>query len=249
MSIFEFPTQDDINRIYSTAPFQSFRDMNKRIFALLDKDESAGEFDVMFKNIETREFLFELHYRLSDIAKSYVLTSYFFEKGIPDEKWFLSPGREGSSIEYFPHFERLHFEIKDWFDYFSDTFYHTFFSALDMVGHLLNIQYGLEIEEEKVSFNRALHELSKKGKPFDTIFEGLAEIRNDPIFSEARRLRNDITHNHLPSSTGLSVTREEGNGWKGIKLGNRNYTPSATIMNNVQKVIGLLERVVILVTE
>ena len=166
MSVLEFPTQADIKRIYPTTPFDH---LNERIFALLKKrrSKSGGGLPGFKKALDSGEFLLQLHYRLMDVAKSYALLSCFFEKGIPDEEWHISPGKSGASIEYFPHFEPMHFEIKDWFDYFSDTFYYKFFSALDMAGHLLNVQHDLGIKQQKVSFHRAVNQLRHKNNGFE----------------------------------------------------------------------------------
>jgi len=110
-----------------------------------------------------------------DVAKSYTLLTCFFEKGIPDEEWHISPSKSGASIEYFPHFEPMHFEIKDWFDYYSDTFYYKLFSALDMVGHLLNVRHELGIEQQQVSFRRAVNQLPDRD---NSLYIALDEIRN-----------------------------------------------------------------------
>jgi hypothetical protein len=248
MSTLDFPTQDEINRIYGTTPFQPFHAMNERIFILLNKENesSTGSYTVFFKSLEATEILDQLRYKLMGAAKSYVLMSYFFEKGIPDDEAYISPGKRGESVEFFPHFEPIHFEVKDWFDYFSDTFYHKLFSALDMVGHLINLQYELGVKQKEVYFNSVVNKLRTKDLH---LYQGLQEIRDDPIYLEANRLRNDIAHNYLPGSTGLSVTREKGDGCEGIKLGIRAYTPSSAIMSNAQKTVDLLERIVALVIE
>ena len=248
MSTSDFPTQDDIKRIYSTAPFQPFRAMRKRIFIPLNKDESStGPLTACLKSIEVTEILEQLHYKIMGAAKSYVLMSYFFEKGIPDDESYISPGKQGESVEFLPHFEPIHFEVKDWFDYFSDTFYYKLFSSLDMVGHFINLQYELGVKPKQVHFNSSL--VNKLHTKDLHLHKGLKEILEDPIYLEANRLRNDITHNYLPGSAGLSVTREKGDGWEGIQLGIRAYTSSSAIMSNVQQAVSLLERIVDLVTE
>jgi hypothetical protein len=163
MSTSDFPTQDDINRIYGTTPFQPFRAMKKRIFMPFNKDESSsGSHTVLFKSLEATEILNQLHYKLMGAAKSYVLMSYFFEKGIPDDESYISPGKRGESVEFFPHFEPIHFEVKDWFDYFSDTFYYKLFSALDMVGHFINLQYELGVKPKYVHFNSVVDKLDQR---------------------------------------------------------------------------------------
>ena len=130
-------------------------------------------------------------------------------------------------------------EIKDWVDYYSDSFYCKLFSALDVIGHLLNVRYELGIKQ--VHFHKVVCRLRDRDS---SLYIGLNEIRESPAFREANRLRNEITHNYLPSSTGMSVTLTQTGGCIGI----RNYTPSAAIVSNAREVIGLLERIVTLVT-
>lgn len=236
MTVLKFPTQHDINKYYGTC---RLKQTNDRILVLLNKNTSTRLFDFAHfkKVIDFKEFLWQLHSRLMDTAKSYSLLSYFFKKGIPDEEWHVSPGNSGASIEYFPHFQPIHYAIKDWFDYYSDVFYYKFFSALDMVGHILNVRYELGIKQSKVSFQSVVVDLRDKDHTLHTMLE---EIINSTVYREGRRFRNNITHNYLPSSTGMSVNMSE----QGGSIGMREYTPSAVIMGNIEEILALLDRVI-----
>jgi len=238
MTVIDFPSQDEWQRFYNATPFET---LSQRIITLANQSSSESGLSGFKKAVDTKEFLLQLQYRLADIAKSYVLLMHFFEKGIPDDEWHISPGKSEASVEYFPHFEPIHFLIKDWFDYYADTFYYQLFSAWDMVGHILNVRYSLGIKQQDVYFHRAMHKLNDKDK---ALYMRLDEIRNHPVFREAKKLRNEIAHNHLPSSTGISVTLNE----KGGGIGIREYTISAAITKNVREVVDLLERAVVLIT-
>lgn len=238
MALIVFPSQDEWQEIYSATPFER---LSQRIVDLANQSSSGGDLLDFKRDMDTKEFLLQLQYRLADTAKSYILLTYFFKKGIPDDEQHISPGRSRASVEYFPHFESIHFLIKDWFDYYADTFYYKLFSAWDMLGHILNARYRLGIIRHNVSFRQAVNKLGKKDK---RLYNHLDEIRNHPAFKEAQRLRNDITHNCLPSSTSMSVTLNE----KGGSIGIREYTTSATITKNAQDVVDLLERAVLFIT-
>lgn len=237
MTVIDFPSQDEWQRIYDATPFER---LSQRIIALANQSSSGRGLSGFKKAIDENEFLLQLQYRLTDIAKSYILLTHFFEKGIPDDEWHISPGKSGSSVEYFPHFEPIHFLIKDWFDYYADTFYYKLFSAWDMLGHILNVRHSLGLKQQDVTFHRAVKKLADKDK---ALYGRLDEMRNHAIFREANRLRNNITHNHLPSSTGISVTLNE----KGGGIGIREYTTSAAITKNVRSIVDLLEKAVILI--
>ena len=45
---------------------------------------------------------------------------FYHRKGIPDDPWFISPGKEGQSVQYLPNFEEKHFWYKSQFDYYAD---------------------------------------------------------------------------------------------------------------------------------
>lgn len=241
MITLEFPSQEDIQKIYSTT---SFDELNALLFRLHSRNDSEDNFNGLTglkQLLDSEGLIWQLHNRLMDVAKSYVLLSYFFEKGIPDDIWFISPGKRDSSIEYFPHFEPIHFMIKDWFDYYSGIFYQQLFSTLDVVGHLLNVQYSLGVSEKKVSFRGVVNRLERHN---NSLYVALDQVRSSPVFLEATQLRNNITHNHLPSSTGLTGTLTENGGNVNIQ----DYMTSDKIFSNVREIIGLLEEVITLVT-
>ena len=156
---------------------------------------------------------------------------FYFCKGIPDDEWYISPGKKGQSVEYFPHFEKQHHLTKAWFDYYADVFYYKLFSAWDTLGHLLNIMYGLEVD--KPSFNRVLKKL-KAIRP--DLYTELKNLEDSPEFEQARKTRHDITHNLLPGHVGPGVQRVSKND---ITFGVGSYTPSAKIKENAIKFLNL----------
>ncbi|HOY10312.1 MAG TPA: Cthe_2314 family HEPN domain-containing protein, partial [Candidatus Omnitrophota bacterium] len=151
-------------------------------------------------------------------------------------RWSVSPGRDGCSVEYFPDFENIHYEIKKWFDYYSDVFYYKLFSALDIVGHILNNTQNLKIKKSKVSFSRSLRKLEGIN---DELFETINSINQNQDFKTAQEIRNDITHNYLPSSVGVSVTIDEKQGI----VGERAYITSCDIINNINSMLKLFKQI------
>ena len=125
---------------------------------------------------------------------------FYFGKGIPDDEWFISPGKKGESIQYYPHFEKKDFLIKAQFDYYADAFYHKLFSAWDTLGHLLNVVYELEIE--RASFDNAVKKL-KTVKP--ALHAKLTAIMDSADFQTMRQFRHSVTHNHLPDTLALGL--------------------------------------------
>lgn len=231
MTFVDFPSQEDLTRIHQQSPCIGFKAQLRELLESLDFGEGIESF---VSSIEFQELVMQLHHREVDAAKSYVMLYYYYEQGIPDDEWFLSPGKDGSSVQYFPHFEERHHHIKDWFDYFSDTFYYKLFSAWDTTGHILNAYFSLGIDEDWVTFSRAINML-RSVQP--DLWMSLDSILESSAYKRARKLRNDITHNYLPGSAGLSLDRKKSETAETITVGIRPYTTSREIMENADEVL------------
>ena len=226
--LLEWPSLYDWERIYEASAFDT-------IFSPLEslqpaRNETGDDFRAFTRKSELDGLLFEVHQRLVDSARSYVLMMFYYGKGIPDARWRISPGRKGQSIEFFPDFEERHFAIKAWFDFFSDTLYYKLFSAWDVLGHVLNVKYDLRAE--RVDFGQAVKALKSKEPG---LHAKLAEVRESAAFQKANKLRNDITHNYLPNTTGFTVRRSGTS----ISVGSKAYVPSGEIVANIQETLPL----------
>ena len=224
---FGFPSHEDWKRIYNDSPFD-------RLFSLLDSFQNKGHasqgIDGFTKAIELHGLIYEVQQRLSDVRRSYILMMFYYKQGIPDQRWYISPGRNGESVQYYPDFEERHFHIKGWFDYYSDTLYYKLFSAWDVVGHILNVKYDLKVD--MVYFGKAVEALKSKHPSLHANFAG---VRESPVFKKASTIRNDITHNYLPNTAGMAVYR----GSKSTTVGLKKYVPSDEIIANVQEILEL----------
>lgn len=230
MRYLDFPSQDEWKRIFKTSPFEQFASYMRKLDEKNRNEPRPGILGLP-KRIEILELTRQLAHRLDDVIKSYVMLVYYYDKGIPDENWYSEDG------EYFPDFNQVHFYVKEWFDYYSDVFYYKLFSAWDLVGHILDVKYDLKVEEKgkKVGFHSAVNALNQKD---NSLYSRLDNIRNHPEFKKASEIRNNITHNYLPSSIGLGVNITE----TGVTVGLRQYITSDEIINNVRETIGLLEQ-------
>src|SRR5687767_8688663 len=108
-----FPSQEQWVRLADDTPYEM-----TPLIAQIEYTHGPKDY-VGFKKSQQIEALVkvELQNRWADAYKSYVLTMFYFEMGIPDREW---ADHDGPGIMYFPHFEDRHFHIKEWFDYFSD---------------------------------------------------------------------------------------------------------------------------------
>lgn len=227
---FEFPKQKDWKQIHNVSAF-------KKIYSVLDSLKFGEDpTDDFTRVLELKRWLYEMRKRVEDTAISYFFLMFYYEKGIPDRQWYKSPGTNGASVQYFPDFEEVHYSIKKWFDYFSDTLYYKLFSALDLVGHLLNVRYDLNIPKERVYFSTALKKLKDKDK---NLYKCLNDIKNSQAFEKARSIRRDITHNYLPHSAGLDVKRCG----QSITIDLKEYIPSEEIVANIREALKLFAKI------
>ena len=225
----EFPTQEDWKRIYSASRFD-------QIFSLWDGIQARKgprtDWSGFTKAMQLDGLMYEMRERLVDTARSYVFMMFFYGQGIPDKRWYVSPGNRGQSVQFFPDFKERHFVIKGWFDFYSDTSYYKLFSAWDLVGHILSVKYDLSPKKGRVNFKWAVKALTSKNA---TLRASLEEVRDSPAFQKANKLRNDISHNYLPYTTGIAIHRGEGV----TGIGFKHYVPSAEIIANIQEALDL----------
>ena len=225
---FEFPTKEDWRELENSYPFEKLEVDEGTFRYASDPNDDIGRF---FGSQEIFTWIVHLQNRLIQVRWSYVLLHFYFNKGIPDDEWFISPGKAGQSIQYYPHFTEKDHLVKAQFDYYVDAFYHKMFSAWDTLGHLINGMYGLEIE--RASFDKARKKL-KTVKP--ALYADLKIIADSSDFKKMRELRDNVTHNHLPGDIGSSVRRVSKTH---ITFGGGDYTPSAIIKENVSKSLDL----------
>lgn len=178
-----FPRPDEMEQLKKlSTPYEfSDSDLMKKKFNPLD-----DEFN------EIRTWARILAQRLHELNFSYVMASFYYHKGIPDEPYYNI-----TSNKYFPNFtEKQHWLNKEGFEYYSEIFLYKSFSALDTVAHILTVNYELEwAQKQNISFIPSV----KKLKSIDPDrFERLAGIINSADFKNAKELRNHSTHNISP---------------------------------------------------
>lgn len=228
MSI-DFPTDQNWDEIAKTYPSENLEFSEDSFKYLGDPSDVLEQISAEF---EIPVLVLHLKNRLAQVRWSYVMSIFYFNKGIPDDEWFSSPGRAGESIEYFPHFSEEDWKPKSLFDYFSDAFYHKLFSAWDTIGHLLNDIYGLKLK--KPSFRGAVQKLQQVHQ---SLSAAINQIMESPDFQQMRKLRHAITHNYLPGHPGSNVARKSE---KELTFGVGTYIPSQVIKANMEIALDLL---------
>lgn len=147
--------------------------------------------------------------KVGSMMITYALCRHYYDKGIPDEPWYKSPGDNGESIQYMPKFKDEHWMRRYWFNHFAESMYLKFFSTWDCITELLDIFYGSKIEHN-TGFKFNVLKWLKKNKP--EIADYLEEnVYKSPLYVQASVYRNDFTHGIAPSeiSNGFILKKDE----------------------------------------
>ncbi len=204
----KFPTEEDMRSLYSCFPFESLK-IKDSDFAI--KQTNCKDYKKKFNQIATIQELtawkVALHNKWNDVAKAYAMMMFYYNQGIPDDPYYISPGRNGKSVEYFPNFNHEHFVIKDYFDFYADIYFFKSFSAIDDgLWQLLNVYFSLGIDVRRVTWENMC---SKIASIDSKIQVSLKKIYDDDRYREGKEIRNSITHRLPVGSQGTGICRKD----------------------------------------
>lgn len=216
---FEDITHIDLKETTKESPLRDF-DIPKGMF---DKEKSR-----LFNldNWDTQHWETLLKNRLLSVERNFGYAMFCYYKNIPDDEWYISPGKQGQSVQYYPHFEEKHYSNFYNFTYFVDIFFLQSFTVYETIGQLLFKLYDFEINEEnprdQISFNNAIYKLQKINRP---LYKDLNKVKYSNDFQNGVRMRNAIAHNHPPYRIDSGVSQSEGI----IAIGIGKYTTTKEI--------------------
>jgi len=198
-----FPTNEDMRKYYANFPFSGF-EIQDSDFAIKQLDGIEGLKQLAISK-ELSAWKIALKNKWNDVAKAFALMMFYYDKGIPDEPYYISPGRKGLSVEYFPHFDDEHFSIKDGFDFYADIYFFKMFSTIDGIWQILNVYFNLGLTVNKVSFSNVCSKLEKIDAQIVT---SLKKIFEDERYQKGKDLRDSITHRLPVGSQGTGIRRK-----------------------------------------
>lgn len=237
-NFFTFPSEEEWNKLIELPPIPN-------LFSSAEK--MIGDFSPKkpIKFFHLQSYYEDVCHRLDDISRGYVFMVYYYGTGYSDEKWHTTPEKKGDALEFYPELSENDALLKSWFDFYSDATYHKLFSVWDLIGHILNIAYELNIK--LVYFEKSITLLKEKD---GLLHDRLTEIINTDAYKLANKIRNDTTHNLLPNVPGLTTYLEESqSGNNTYRLGFRNYLTSGTILENIQENLNLLTQTFICLSD
>ncbi|WP_235822191.1 Cthe_2314 family HEPN domain-containing protein [Gottfriedia luciferensis] len=162
----------------------------------------------------------------------------YYDSGIPDEEWYISPGEKGQSVQYFPHFEEEHFGNLYWFSFYMESFYTRFEGLIDTVYHVINIKYKFDFEPALGFRKKVLKGLKVVDKD---LFDYLDALPDNIVFQKVKDFRNNIVHNYRPNQIDSGYTKvKKTDGSQNIRMSIGNYTTSSEFLINIYDSLDLL---------
>jgi hypothetical protein len=162
-------------------------------------------------NWDTQHWETILENRLLSVERNFGYAMFYYYKGIPDDEWYMSPGKQGQSVQYYPHFEEKHYSNFYNFTYFVDMFFLQSSTVFETIGHLLFRLFNFKINEDnprdQISFNNSIFKLKKIHR---SLYKDLNKVKYSNDFKLGVRMRNDIAHNHPPYRIDSGITKSEG---------------------------------------
>ena len=198
-----FPTNEDMKKYYANFPFSGF-EIQDSDFAIKQLDGIKGLKQLAILK-ELSAWKMALKNKWNDVAKAFALMMFYYDKGIPDEPYSISPGRKGQSVEYFPHLDNEHFAIKDGFDFYADIYFFKVFSAIDGIWQILNVYFNLGLTVKAVRFSNVCSKLEKIDEQTEA---SLKKTFEDERYKKGKDLRDSITHRLPVGSQGTGIRRK-----------------------------------------
>ena len=228
--------------------------LGANIFEKMFLPEGAlGESVNFLENINAprlHELIQEHNNKVGSLQITYALCRHYFDKGIPDEPWYISPGKNGESVQYFPKFTKEHWMRKYWFNYFSDTFYLKISSVWDCVLEIIDEYYQYGIIKDLRFRSNIFKKLSGDNPKLLDLFN---DIQQNPLYTEAQMYRTAAAHGisasevsgkvqikrdtviETPKLVDGKVLNKKAKAKVVISLGVGNYTNVKTIMKNIEE--------------
>lgn len=195
---FETPTQEEWNLYLSDAAMSSI---------IIDKNK----FDAYKNQIMMYPILMEeieaLNNKVGSMKISYALCRHYFDKGIPDDPYFISPGNNGESVQYFPNFQEEHWMRLYWFNHFAETVYTKLFSVWDSITEILDTFYGMNIDKNMRFKFRVIEKMQQLDPDIWSFLKN--DIIDNDLYKTADRYRNAFIHYTAPSFVGNSYSIEQ----------------------------------------
>lgn len=167
------------------------------------------------------EIIQEHNNKVGSLVVTYALCKHYYDKGIPDDPWYISPGNEGQSVQYMPLFKEEHWMRQYWFNYFSDTFYLKISSVWDSVIEIINHFYVLGNPSDLRLRSNVLKWLKSDKPDINKVFE---EVLKAQIYTDAQKYRTAAAHG-TSAGTVRNTVKEQNDVWTEVLATDKDGKP------------------------
>lgn len=214
---------------------------------------TLGESGNVFQGLSQprmHEILQEHNNKVGALSVTYAFCRHYYDKGIPDDPWYISPGKNGESIQYFPEFKEEHWMRKYWFNYFSDSYYLKISAIWDSVIEIINEYYGYGFTQDL----RLRYNVFKRLKSDNqSLHQAFIDIQGNQLYLDAQKYRTAAAHGisagevsntvqvqhdvmtEVPEVVDGKVVMKQTKANMVIALGVGDYTGVKTIMKNMEE--------------
>ncbi len=240
---FETLTQDEWDKFLDVDFFEN----------MYIKENALGASENILQNFfapRLNELIKEHNNKVGSLRMTYAICRHYYDKGIPDDPWYISPGKNGESMQYFPEFKEEHWMRKYWFNFFVDAFYLKISSVWDSIIEIINEKYEYGFQQDLRFRANVLKKLKDDNKDLVDLF---ASIQSDSLYVEAQEYRTAAAHGSSAGDVSYTVTTRQNvtievpevvngkltkktiNAKKVVGLGVGDYTKAKTIMTNIEQ--------------
>lgn len=235
-----FPTDNEFALTQRKYPTPELDMVSHDITSDITSKFNPGSLECFLMPIEVNDWTVTLCNRMIQARDSYHLMMFYFDRSIPDARPYISPGKNGESISFLPDFQDKDHLNKASFDFYADTFFSKLYSALDTLGHLLNVIHVLNLKPKNISFTSVVEKLSELNSASGN---ELRELLKSYEFITLNAIRNNVTHNFPPGMFGSSVKRTySGKDIKEISIGVGPYEASDKIVRTAEESLQLFNK-------
>lgn len=233
-----FPTDEEFGAIQRKYPVSALELVSHGITSDITSKFSPSAMDGFVIHFEINDWIVHLSNRMIQARDSYHLMMFYFDRGIPDTRPWISPGENGESIAYFPDFSDDDHINKASFNFYADTYFSKLASSWDTIGHLLNVAHSLGLQPKNIYFKTAVEAL--KNKSTSGLGKELHDVLQSIEYKNFNTVRNDVTHNFLPGMFGGALQRTDGG--KKISIGVGRYVTSDEIVKTAISALQIFNR-------
>lgn len=225
--------ENELDEKYGNENPIDFEGLEKPIFKIEFNDIQAITQNIHIQHLE-RVFLNKTN--LLHLNFSWAM--FYYERGIPDEEWYKSPGDGGQSIEYFSKFSKdIHWENYYNYSYFTTYFFHEAFSALELLGHILNEIFRLNLQDRAINFNTSLNKIKNEN---EKLYMEIENIKSKSNYKELVDIRHNMVHNTSPIIISSGVKKSNNTTW----FGTGEYTTSSIIKEKMKDFLQMINDII-----